>query len=1119
MNDVGRWLEQNGLGKYADVFAENEIEFDVLPRLNDEDLREMGLPIGPRKKFQAAIDALSSESLPTAEPPMHMGEAERRQLTVMFCDLVGSTALSEGMDPEEFRDIVTAFQSAASREIKNFEGYIARYMGDGLLVYFGYPIAHEDDAELAARAGLALVERFSGRPLIGAVCVAVRIGISTGIVVVGDLVGEGSSEERAVLGDTPNLAARLQGVAPPDTVLVSDATRCLIEGRFQLDSLGRLNLKGFAAPMPAWRLVSEEVADSRFEARHRGQIPEIIGRDQELALLMERWRQAVGGEGQMIVLTGEAGIGKSRISRALIDSLADEQHTRISYQCSPYQSDSALHPVTEHLLRAADFSGGDSLDVNLEKLERLIGLGTMDMESAAPLFAALLGLDGAERYGPLNMTPQQQRRRTLEALSDQPSGLSVSAPVLLIVEDVHWIDPTTLELIELILNKIGDSRVLVLATARPTFQHSFGGHPIVTQLALNRFGRSQTMAMVERLSAGSRLPSELFEEIVKRTDGVPLFVEELTKTVLESELLRQTKDGYVLEGSLSSVTIPTSLHDSLMARLDRHQPVKEVAQTAASIGRDFDYRMLSAISPLPDSELANALTHLVEAELVFCRGEPPDATYTFKHALVRDAAYDSLLRSTRQQIHARIFAALEEVAPHSAEIIAHHATEAGFTEHAVTYWFLAGELARSHSANFEAIAHLRRGISLASELADEQKRARYELNLQFSLGGAYLQMKGHSAPEVEGAFARARELCVRVGDAPELVPTLFGLWRTYVVQMADSEKPEEVAAQLLRLAEEDGSAVSRVVAHYAVGFTAFVMGQFSVARDHLREGIELYSSDDRDTAAVYRFGQDPGVACCCYLALVEWALGYPDKALAHACDGVALARRLEDPFSVAFAHGIASFLDQARGDRDACSEKASEQINVATERAFPYFTGIGQVMDGWAEAVSKPSRAVIQDFGNRIEHHRALGTDLFAPYFLTLLGDVTLRANQVTKCIAALDEAERVLIRTGERWWESETHRLRGAVLVAQGGDGAEAQASFENALAVARRSDARSFELRAAVSLAQLWQQQEKWSEARQLLTPLYNWFTEGHASVDLVLARSVLDELEATGSDAMVD
>jgi len=1083
---------------------------------------ENGLGLAAIGPAETATDA----SLP--RKVVSMQEAERRQLTVMFCDLVGSTALSTRMDPEDLRDVITSFQDKCSEAIARYDGFIARYMGDGMLVYFGYPQAHEDDAE---RAVLAALDVVGAMPVLNdevgtahGVVLAVRVGIATGPVIVGDFIGEGAAEEAAVVGETPNLAARLQGLAQPNQVAVGAGLRRMLGERFELEDIGTHELKGISKPVQVWRVIAQRDAESRFDAtRARGYVP-LVGRQEELGLLLRSWEASKEGRGQAVLIQGEAGIGKSRLSEALREHVSGVDHIWVIHRCSPYHTNSTLYPVIEHLKRVMGWKPEDANEKKFNKLEKALKAQNLPLEEAVPLFSSLMSLPLPEgRYAPLILSPKQQREQTLDALAAWLLDEAELKPVIGVWEDLHWADPTTLELLGLYIEQSPTVSMLNVLTYRPEFVPPWSMHSNMMPITLNRMERPEVESLIRHQAFSKLMPSEVIEHIVEKADGVPLFVEELTKTVLESDFMREKEDCYTLTGPLSDLAIPATLQDSLMARLDRAPELREVAQIGAVFGREFAYEMLDAIVGLGEAQLRRGLAQLVENELLYQRGRPPRSTYIFKHALIQDAAYLSLLKRTRQQYHRQVAQLLEtrfpEIGEAHPELLAHHYTEAGRTKEAIDYWYLAGEGARSRSANHEAVAHLGQGISLAGELLDEQERARCELKLQFSLGGAYLQMMGHSAPEVEVAFARARELCLRVGDAPEFVPTLFGLWRTYVVQMTDSEKPREVAAQLLRLAEEDGSAISRVVAHYAVGFTAHIMGQFSDARGHLQEGLRLYSSEDRDTAAVYRFGQDPGVACCCYLALAEWALGYPDKALGYAQDGEALARRLDDPFSVAFSLVIMSFLDQARGDQEATVKKSNKAVSLAVEKGYPYWAGIGKVMQGWGETVNNPAPTVIQGFRDRIEQHRALGTDLFAPYFLTLLGDVALKANQPDAGIAAVEEAGILLNRTGERWWESETDRLRGTLLVAQDRDSAEAEGRFEKALAVARQRDAKSFELRATVSLARLWQQQDKWREAHQLLAPIYNWFTEGHDTVDLRTARSLLDELEAPGSYAVAD
>jgi class 3 adenylate cyclase/energy-coupling factor transporter ATP-binding protein EcfA2 len=654
---------------------------------------------------------VGQESLPSGAP-----EAERRQLTVLFADLVGSTALAQQLDPEDMRDVITAYQNTVAADVTRYEGHVAKYMGDGVLAYFGWPRAHEDDAERAVRAGLAVIQALAGRKTPEGQAVEARIGIATGLVVVGDLVGEGAAQEEAVVGETPNLAARLQGVAEPGQIVLSATTRGLLGELFELADLGPQVLKGIAKPVESYAVVGERAVESRYAARTAGSVLPLVGREQELALLLGRWRQSKTGEGQMVLLTGEAGIGKSRIARATIDAIEEEPQIRINYQCSPYHSDSALYPAIQQLIRAAGLATDDTPEAKLDKLEALLTQAHDDVGEVVPPIASLLGLEVEGRYGALELSPEQQRARTLEALISQLLNLAREHPVLFVLEDAHWVDPTTLELIELALDRIAEAPVLLLVTARPSFTHGFGGHPIITHLALNRLGRAQIEGMIARLSGGKTLPAEVLNEIVAKTDGVPLFVEELTKTVLESGVLRETPDAFVLDAPLQGLSIPSTLNDSLMARLDRLQPVKEVAQMAACIGREFDYGLLAAVSPLSDAKLREALDGLVTAELIFRHGQPPEATYTFKHALVQEVAYDSLLRTTRQNVHGRIAEALlagpAETAAAHPELLAQHFTAANRPEDAVGYWLQAGRQAAERSANKEAIGHLNKGLAV-----------------------------------------------------------------------------------------------------------------------------------------------------------------------------------------------------------------------------------------------------------------------------------------------------------------------------------------------------------------------------------------------------------------------
>jgi class 3 adenylate cyclase len=720
--DIAEWLRGLGLERYTQAFQDAEVTTEVLAELTEADLRELGLPLGPRKIVLKAIEALAdppTTDLLPEEAREEVGsktvassvEAGRRQLTVMFVDLVGSTALSSRLDPEEMGELIRNYQNTVAGEITRFEGHIAKFLGDGVLAYFGWPRAHEDEAERAARAGLSLTAAVAALAAPGGGALAARVGIATGLVVVGHLVGEEEARERAVVGETPNLAARLQGVAEPGRVVVAEATRRLLGDLFAYRDLGALRLKGFAEPVRVWSILGEGAAESRFDARHASTTA-LVGRDQELALLLDRWERAKDSEGQVVLLAGEPGIGKSRLVHALRERLGSEPRTPLRHYCSPYHTNSAFYPVIGLLERAAGLQRGEPSERQLDKLETMLALAVENVQESAPLLADLLAIPTGERYRPLALSPQHKKERIFQALLDQVAGLASRQPVLALYEDVHWIDPTTLELLGRVVDRVQRLPVLAVITFRPEFAPPWTGHGHVTTLSLSRLGRRQGAAVVERVTGGKRLPDEVLEQILAKTDGVPLFVEELTKTVLESGLLEDTGECYELTGPLPPLAIPATLQDSLMARLDRLAPVKELAQMAACIGREFSHELLAAVASLGENALGDALAQLLAAELIFRRGAPPKVGYSFKHALVQDVAHESLLKSRRQQIHARIAAVLEEgfptVAETEPETLAQHLTEAGLADRAVGYWLRAGRNAAERSANLEAISHLER---------------------------------------------------------------------------------------------------------------------------------------------------------------------------------------------------------------------------------------------------------------------------------------------------------------------------------------------------------------------------------------------------------------------------
>jgi class 3 adenylate cyclase/predicted ATPase len=1063
--------------------------------------------------------APSSAPQPTPQaesPASHTPDAERRQLTVMFCDLVDSTSLSAQLDPEDLRQVVRAYQTTCADVIQHFGGYIAQYLGDGLLVYFGYPQAHEDDAQRAVHAGLGIVAAIETHNTHlephHRIRLAVRIGIHTGLVVVGE-IGSGTRREQLALGETPNIAARLEGLAAPNTVMISAATWFLVHEYFLYHDLGAHELKGVATPVQVYRVLQESGVQSRLDAAVPRGLTPLVGREHEVGLLRERWQRVQDGMGQVVILSGEAGIGKSRLVQVLKDSVASASHTRLECRASPYYQNTALYPVIDLLQRALRWQPDDTPHEKLRKLETTLSQYSLALAEAVPLCAALVSLSlPDDHYPPLTLTPQRQRQRTLETLLAILLEEAARQPVLFIVEDLHWVDPTTLEFLTLLIDQGPTVSILTVLTCRPEFQPPWSLRAHITPMALPRLSPPQVETMVARLTDEKALPAEMLQQLLVKTDGVPLFVEELTKTILESGLLRAAYGRCELARTLPPLAIPTSLQDALMARLDRLSTAKSVAQLGATLGRQFPYALLRAVSPLDETALQRALGQLVQAELLYQQGVPPQATYLFKHALIQDTAYQSLLKSTRQQYHQRIAQVLAEHFPETAEtqpeLLAHHYTEAGLTEQAIPYWQRAGQHASDRSANQEAVSHFTTGIELLKTLSETPERTQHALTLHIALGAALLMTKGPAVPEVEHAYTRAHALCQQVGETPQLVPALFGLWRFYIGR-SQFQMTREIGETLLRLAQRAHDPALAVIAHYALGFTCLCLGLLSVAHQHFEEGMALYTPDQR-RAPAFRIGQDLGVGCRAYAAMTFWLLGYPDQALARLHDALALAHALSHPFSLAWAQSMGTFVSQFRRDMPAAHEYAEAAIALSIEQGFPLYTAHGTILRGWALAMQGQGEEGMAQVRQGIAAYRATGAALVVPWFYILLAEVADHLGHTEDGLQALAEAHTLIEQHEERWWEAEVYRLRGVLLLRQPVPSqAEAETWLWRALDVARRQQAKSLELRAAMSLARLWQHQGKRAEAHKLLAPVYGWFTEGFDTADLHDAKMLLEEL----------
>jgi class 3 adenylate cyclase/predicted ATPase len=1109
MSDVARWLEELGLGEFGAVFADNKVEFEVLPELTNDDLREMDIPLGPRKLLLKAIAELQADgdaaigSAAAGEAPFQgtmASEAERRQLTIMFVDLVGSTALSSELDPEDLREVMRHYQDAVAGVVARYEGHVGKFLGDGVLAYFGWPRAYEDQAERAVRAGLAATAAVANVPLEGDRKLLARVGIATGQVVVGDLVGAATSDAQAVTGETPNLAARLQGVAAPGQVMIGATTQRLIGTVFELEDLGRQDLKGFSEAIPVWRVIGEGRAGSRFEMTRGGKLAPFIGREHELGLLLERWATTREGEGQIVELSGEAGIGKSRIVRALLEAIAKEPQFQLLYQCSPHHTNSAYYPIIRRLEGAAGFTSADDDEARLDKLEALLRLSGQDLGAAAPWFAALLSLPGEQRYGKIDLTPQQRRDRTSKALMDQLWGLARLRPVLFVLEDTHWIDPTTQEFLEQMAPGIADAAVLMLITQRQEEARPLGALSHLTSITLNRLSRAQGKKIIEA-AGGSAFPDEVVDQIVARSDGVPLYVEELTRAVAETE------------GEASAADIPHSLQASLTARLDRLGEAKEIVQIGAVIGRDFGHDLLVAAVDRPDTELAGALDRMVGSELVFRRGVAPDVTYTFKHALVQDAAYQSLLKRTRQQVHQQVAEVLEsrfsEVTQTEPELLAHHYNEAGLAAKSVPYWYNAGHQAIERSANLEAIAHLTKGRAILTEQPASAERDARELDYCLALGPALMSIKGLAAPEAEEVYVHARQLCQSVDQAALSFQAAWGLWLVYQ-QRGQIDLAQAATDEVLSLAERQKENVDHLLqAHHAAWTTQLFVGKNSACRAHIVEGDALYDIEKHRTHAFTYGGHDPGVCAKTTASEALCLLGYSEQAVQNAVDGVALAERLSHPFSLAMARYFVAQVHQYRLEVDIVRSHAQDAITMCESHGFESFRAQAAVLLGWATAAGDESELGLAQIREGLEAWQSTGTGMRRPYFLALLADALLRAERIEEGLDVIAEAEALVESSGETRWQAETVRLRAALVGRAGAAKGDIEGIYRQALEIARGQEARWLELRAATSLGEFWHGQGKADEARDLLGPLYAWFTEGFDTPDVTRARALLDEL----------
>ncbi len=1075
MSTVEEWLTSIGLGEYSQRFAENAIDLSVIADLTEQDLQELGLPMGHRRKFlRAAAELRAAESAPLQPVAAARETAERRQLTVMFCDLVGSTNLSAQLDPEDMRGVIAAYQACIGEVVNYYTGMVARYMGDGVLAYFGYPQAQEDSAEQAVRAGLALVEAVSKLDTQAATRLRVRVGIATGTVVVGDLlVAQTGAQEQVVVGDTPNLASRLQGIAEPDQVIICPNTRELTGGHFEYRDLGGVTLKGWSEPVPAWQVLRATNVESRFEARHKTSVSPLLGREEELDILLRRWRQACEGECRVVVITGEPGIGKSHLILALRKAIEREPHILLQYYCSAHHTNSSLFPFIVGFERTAGIERSDSPAQKLAKLEALLARWGTQAEHVA-LFGSLLSLPTDPHALPAEWSPQRRKEATLNALSAQLEGFASRQPVLVLFEDAHWSDPTSLELVASIVERAPQVPILMVVTGRAEFKPPWPNHAHVTTIQLTRLDRRCGAALIERV-AGKALPQQLVKEILQRTDGVPLFIEELTKALLESGALQERDGEYVMGQSLSTMAIPTTLQASLMARLDRLAPSRDVAQIGAAVGREFYYELISAVAGLSRQRLEEALNELVRSELVFCRGDIPQAVYSFKHALVRDAAYSGLLKSRRLQLHAAIASVLEQRFPDiveaEPETLARHLTEAGLIEKAVGYWVQAGKKAAMRSANEEAIAHLQRGLESITQLAEGAERDRLELDLQLALAPCLIATQGPAASAAVRTFTRARELCERLGNPPEHLQVMFWLTTACVVR-GELPKAEEMVRTLIRLAESRGERPALLNAMRGLAMILLFMGRLTEAREAVERAVASFdASDERQQFAARAAGQDAGVANLALMSWTLWLLGDVDQAIARSEEALRRADRLGHPHSRAYALYYGSVLHALCGDVARAQHQAITCYALSVEHDFRQWRGLSGAVRGICSALIAPGPSALEEVKAALDEYRGAGYQLGITVLDVLLCQALMLVQAPEAALEVIERGLATAQQNEERIFEAELYRLKAHALRGRGVPNAQAQmhALLELAWSTARRQRARSLELRVMADLDRL--------------------------------------------------
>ncbi|MFT7529434.1 MAG: putative ATPase/class 3 adenylate cyclase [Gammaproteobacteria bacterium] len=1123
MQSISDWLVENGFESFIDTFLENELTVEVLSELTEEDLKELGLSMGPRKLFlkrlrEQAITSSPNESIVAkVDPVEEIGNTtERRQLTVMFCDLVGSTALSESLDPEEFRAVLIEYQGLVVKVVRGYDGYVAKYMGDGLMIYFGYPVSHEDAAERAVRTGIDIIASVQNHSATRSIQFQVRIGVSTGLVVAGDIDIDGSSESRAVLGDTPNLAARLQSFADPDCLLVCSATQQITAGRFESTSIGSHKLKGISVAQEIFKVTNVTGSVSRFDSRHGSQIGEIVGREHEIGLLSERWRQATESEPHVVLLSGEAGIGKSRIVRALQQRAEQSPHTLLSFQCVSFQTNSALQPFIAQLEIAVGIDRLADAQTNLSRLEQFLANINLTKPEEISLYAGLLSIDSSDRYPLLEWSAEKRKQALLLLVARTLLGYCKNGPVLMVFEDAHWADATSLELLEALITHAERQAFLLVITHRPEFTVPWSNYTHLSTLPLSRISRSAIRKIIDNVTSAKRLPEEVEEEIVRKTDGVPLFIEELTKMIIESDMLLEHVDHYTLLRPLRDLAIPSTLQASLLARLDRLAPAREVAQTAAAIGREFDLTLLSMAVMLSAEKLSDALTVLLDAGLIYKRGLGEQQKFIFKHALIQDAAYESLLKTKRQQIHSRLvdilnvdFKAESELKP---DVIAYHATRAGNIQQAIPLWLKAAGNSRQSSSYVEARTHLDFGLELIHDYPDLVDSTAWKLRYQAMLGQVWWAVRGYASPEAREAYQLARTLCKEV-NLPELTaPVLLGVWMFLTVG-GKHRQAITVSNELVEAVSSSTERNANCAALYSVALSQFAIGENPAgAREGVIKCIATGSSDPEDRSMMAEYGGDLRATAMAYMTWIEFSLGKVDSAEDYAKRVQGFTEKLNNRLVSARIDWILSMYYAMANDWANAETIAKRSLDTANELNSTMTQGAASAIYYSALAMQHDDSSMLNKIQDGLNIYEASGAQFFTIQKLTHYAQALIKHGQIDKALEILRRAKGRIAEQGERYFEAEVHRLFAAAYDADElTDSTMAQASLRRALEISNSQKTCQFGLRAAIQLAKLLQSEDKISQARECLSDHLEKYQWQESTTEFQQAKSLLVDLQS--------